>query len=103
MTQARATTETPLQAAAHWRMRLEAPDRSPGDEAAFEAWLAEDELHRRAWERTAKVWDLVDAHAATPDLMVIRRNALHRVHNNLVTRPASRRTNTRPSRHARSQ
>ncbi len=77
MTQTRAT-ETPLQAAAIWRMRLEAPDRTPADEAAFEAWLEEDDLHRRAWERTAKVWDLVDSHSATPDLMVIRRDALHR-------------------------
>jgi transmembrane sensor len=69
---------TPLQAAAIWRMRMEAADWSERDEAAFRAWLAQDELHQRAFERTGKVWDLVDTHAATPDVMVIRRNALHR-------------------------
>ena len=69
---------TPLQAAAIWRMRMEGPDWSEADEAAFRAWLAEDELHPPAFERTGKVWDLVDSHAATPDVMVIRRDALHR-------------------------
>ena len=69
---------TPLQAAAVWRMRMDEPGWSPSDEAAFRAWLAEDELHQRAFDRTGKVWDLVDDHAATPDIMVIRRDALHR-------------------------
>jgi transmembrane sensor len=69
---------SPLEAAAIWRMRMASPDWSPSGEAAFEAWLAQDDLHRRAFERTGKVWDLVDNHAATPDVMVIRRDALHR-------------------------
>jgi len=69
---------SPLQAATIWRMRMSAPDWSARDETTFEAWLAEDDLHRRAFERTGKVWDLVDNHAATPDVMVIRRDALHR-------------------------
>ena len=69
---------SPLQAAAIWRMRREAAGWSPQDEAAFQAWLAADDLHRRAFERTGSVWDLVDSQAATPDIMVIRRDALHR-------------------------
>ena len=69
---------TPLQAAAVWRMRMEGPDWGAEDEAALRAWLAKDELHQRAFDRTGKVWDLVDSHAATPDVMVIRRDALHR-------------------------
>lgn len=80
MTHARPIDEatTPLQAAALWRMRMEAPEWSETDAAAFRDWLACDELHQRAFERTGKVWDLVDSHAATPDVMVIRRDALHR-------------------------
>lgn len=69
---------TVLQAATVWRMRMDAPDWSAADEAAFQAWLAEDELHRRALERTGQVWDLVDSQAASPDIMVIRRDALDR-------------------------
>ncbi|MGE5500431.1 MAG: FecR family protein [Ignavibacteriales bacterium] len=71
-------TLTPLQSAAIWRMRRESADWSAEAEAAFQEWLAADELHRRAFERTGKVWDLVDSHAATPDVMVVRRDALHR-------------------------
>jgi transmembrane sensor len=88
---------SPLQAAAIWRMRMAAPDWSATDETAFEAWLAEDDLHRRAFERTGKVWDLVDSHAATPDVMVIRRDALHRAQKTargrmaVWVRPANRR------------
>src|SRR5689334_18605242 len=69
---------SPLQAATVWRMRREGAAWSDADEAAFQAWLAEDDLHRRAFERTGKVWDLVENQAATPDVMVIRRDALHR-------------------------
>ncbi|HYG27219.1 MAG TPA: FecR domain-containing protein, partial [Caulobacteraceae bacterium] len=69
---------TPLQAAAVWRMRIGSADWSVEDERVFEAWLAEDDLHRRAFERSGQVWDLVDSQAATPDIMVIRRDALHR-------------------------
>jgi transmembrane sensor len=59
-------------------MRREAAGWAPHAEAAFQAWLAADDLHRRAFERTGSVWDLVDSQAATPDIMVIRRDALHR-------------------------
>jgi transmembrane sensor len=69
---------TALQAATVWRMRMDAPEWSAADEAAFQAWLAEDELHRRAFERTGQVWELVDSQAASPDIMVIRRDALDR-------------------------
>ena len=69
---------TVLQTATIWRMRMGAPEWSAHDDAAFEAWLAEDELHARAFERSGKVWDFVDQNAATPELMVIRRDALDR-------------------------
>ncbi|HEX5776571.1 MAG TPA: FecR/PupR family sigma factor regulator, partial [Caulobacteraceae bacterium] len=68
----------PMQAAAVWRMRRDGPDWSARDEAAFQAWLAEDDLHRRAFDRAGAVWSLVDSQAATPDIMVIRRDALDR-------------------------
>jgi transmembrane sensor len=79
---------SPLQAATIWRMRRGGHDWSAADEAAFEAWLAQDELHRRAYERTGKVWDLVDSQAATPDVMVIRRDALHRAQRTARSRMA---------------
>ncbi len=69
---------TPLQAAAIWRMRRAAPDWSAADAQAFEAWLAQDELNARAFERTGQVWGLMDDNAATPEVMRVRRDALHR-------------------------
>jgi transmembrane sensor len=79
---------SPLQAATIWRMRRDAPGWSADDEATFQDWLARDELHRRAFERTGKVWDLVDSQAATPDVMVIRRDALHRAQRTARSRMA---------------
>jgi len=79
---------SPLQAATVWRMRRDGADWSASDEAAFQAWLDEDDLHRRAFERTGKVWDLVDGQAATPDVMVIRRDALHRAQQTARSRMA---------------
>lgn len=83
---------TPLQAAAIWRMRMDEAEWSEADEAAFRAWLDEDEQHQRAFDRTGKVWDLVDSHAATPDIMVIRRDALHRAQRTARGRMAGWRT-----------
>lgn len=90
---------TPLQAATVWRMRMNAAEWSARDQAAFDAWLAEDEFHARAFERTGEVWDLVDSQAATPDLMVIRRDALHRAQRTARGRLA-RWTRPQPARRA---
>ncbi len=79
-----------LQAATIWRMRMAAPEWSGDDDAAFEAWLAEDDTHAQAFERTGQVWDFVDDHATAPEVVVIRRDALHRAQQSAKARMVGR-------------
>lgn len=72
--------------AAAWRAQL----TELGVESApdFEAWLAEDECHREAWQQVAGPWDLLGEHATTPELLKMRGDALEWVHS--VSRMRSR-------------
>ena len=71
-------TDAVLDAAAGWRMRMDEPGWSPADEAALEAWLAQDETHAEAFARTGQVWDFFEEHAAAPEMMRARRDAIDR-------------------------
>ena len=44
--------------AAAWLARLNADRRTPADEAAFQAWLAESPAHQAAFEEATMVWEL---------------------------------------------
>jgi transmembrane sensor len=44
--------------AAAWLARLQSDARTPGDEAAFRAWLASDPLHQAAFDRATLVFDI---------------------------------------------
>lgn len=44
---------------------------------AFETWLADARNHE-AWDRVQQSWDLFGAHAASPELLDLRRRALGR-------------------------
>jgi transmembrane sensor len=46
--------------AAAWHVRLASEDAAEGDWLDFEAWLAADPSHRRAYEAVEKVWSLLD-------------------------------------------
>lgn len=65
-----------LAEAAAWRVRL--TEGGAETSAAFEAWLAANPSNRLAWEQVNGPWDLVGEHATTPELMALRRDALHR-------------------------
>lgn len=71
-------TEAVLDAAAAWRLRMDEPSWSPADEVALEAWLAEDDSHADAFARTGDVWDFFEEHAAAPEMMRARRDAIDR-------------------------
>lgn len=60
--------------AAAWLARLHADDRAPADEAAFQAWLTEDERHARAFDLVTTAWDAAGGLAAhdAPDRYGIR-------------------------------
>jgi len=71
-------SEALLEAAAGWRMRMDEPGWSPADEQALDAWLAADPLHEDAFARTGEVFSYFDEHAAAPEMMRARRDAIDR-------------------------
>lgn len=71
-------TDAVLDAAAGWRMRMDEPGWSVADEQALDAWLGEDESHAEAFARTGDVWDFFEEHAAAPEMMRARRDAIDR-------------------------
>jgi len=68
-----------IETAMIWRQRLDAPDWSAEDDARLETWLGADDSHVRAFERTGRLWDYFDQHAANPELIAARRALLGRV------------------------
>jgi|GEM_PF-3337184 len=48
-------------AAAHWCMRLDAADCTPGERKAFERWLGAHPLHAVEYQAVLEIWD-VSAH-----------------------------------------
>lgn len=48
-----------LAEASAWLARLHGPGRSAAIEAAFQAWLAENAAHARAYARVADIWDII--------------------------------------------
>lgn len=67
-----------LAEASAWRVRL--AEAGAESSLAFEAWLRADARHRAAWARVNAPWDLLGEHAAAPELMAVRRDALDRAH-----------------------
>ncbi len=46
--------------AAEWTWRMDGEALGPGDREAFETWLRQDVRHRRAFEESSKVWQMLD-------------------------------------------
>ncbi|HLZ77235.1 FecR family protein [Phenylobacterium sp.] len=64
--------------AAAWVLRLAEGEADPGLRAAFEAWRDEDPAHAQAFSDAQASWDLLGQHAAAPELLTRRRDALDR-------------------------
>jgi len=56
------------EAAGYWVVRLESPNCSPADRAAFEAWRAADRQHSIAYACAQKMLALVDLHLGSMEL-----------------------------------
>lgn len=67
-----------LETAAGWRMRMDEPGWTLADEQALDAWLAEDAMHEDAFARTGEVFGFFEEHAAAPEMMRARRDAIDR-------------------------
>jgi len=65
--------ETKLVEAADWRLRLTERDAS---HAEIEAWRAADPANEHAWQQVQSSWLLLGEHAAQPELLTLREQAL---------------------------
>jgi transmembrane sensor len=65
-----------LAEAAGWRVVLSEADVETSD--AFEAWLATDPCNAEAWAEAQALWDHFGEHAASPEIIAARRDALER-------------------------
>ncbi|MGE0666929.1 MAG: FecR domain-containing protein [Sphingomonadales bacterium] len=65
-----------LEAASAWFLRLEAGDETAFD--GFDEWLMADERHAVAFRDVEAAWSAVGQHAAKPELIIGRRDALAR-------------------------
>ena len=72
-------TEAVLETAAMWRQRMVSPGWSADDDAELEAWVQADKRHERAFNRTGDVWDSFGHHAASPEMIAVRKELLGRV------------------------
>ncbi len=65
-----------LEAAAAWRLRVE-EDESVTSSAEFQTWFAE-RANQDAYARVSSTWAVFDDFTAAPEIIAIRRDALHR-------------------------
>jgi len=67
-----------LQTAAAWRLRIAGDDSEPDPAVseAFNQWLAARPEHAEAFDRAQAAWDLLEPHAAAPEVIRARRDAL---------------------------
>lgn len=59
-----------------WCMRSHDAPLSPADQEALATWLAADPRHAERLESVRGLWDGLDDHAHTPELLMLRRQAL---------------------------
>ena len=69
---------TVYEEAAAWVLRLADAEGEPELRAAFEGWRGESAEHARAFADAQASWSLLGEHAAAPELLALRRDALDR-------------------------
>lgn len=70
-------TDPRLEAAGAWCLRLAQGALAPKDQARFQAWLEQDPENRHAFEDAVEVWGAVGEISLSPELLAMRRDALH--------------------------
>lgn len=71
-------SETPLEEAAAWRVRLAGQDLDTS--AELEAWLSASEHNAAAWRQVQDRWSLFSDHATAPEVIELRCQALAHAH-----------------------
>jgi transmembrane sensor len=85
-----------LACASEWFMRLRSESAGEEDLAEFQRWTEQHPRNAEAYRRISGSWDTVGAHAATPELMLGRRDALEDARRASMQRWATRRLTARP-------
>lgn len=70
-------TDPRLDAAGRWCLRLAEGALGPEEQARFQAWLDADPENLRAFEDAVGVWRAVGETSLTPEVLGMRRDALH--------------------------
>jgi transmembrane sensor len=79
-----------LEQATQWFMRIRSEDARVEDLPEFKRWIDGDPRNELAYRQVAAAWAAIGTQAASPEVMVARRNALDDAH-----RAASRRSSIR--------
>jgi transmembrane sensor len=72
------------EAAALWRVQIES-DTTIAQSRVFRTWIA-DPRNQLCYEQCSAAWDAFEDHLVTPQMMVIRRDALHRAQRSSLRR-----------------
>lgn len=70
-------TGNPEEQAAALYLRRQRPDWGPEDQAQLESWLS-NPAHRAAFRKVMRAWQRIESHAASPELIGLRAQTLHR-------------------------
>lgn len=69
-----------LEQATQWFLRVRSEDARVEDLPELKRWIDSDPRNELAYRRVAAAWTGIGAHAAAPEIMVARRNALDDAH-----------------------
>lgn len=67
------------EAAASWCLRIAEGPLAPEQQTAFDRWLHADPAHPALFERTVLAWDAIEDRGASPEMIVMRGDALESV------------------------
>jgi transmembrane sensor len=79
------------EAAALWLQRLGEPNVGRDVIVEFEAWRNAGRSHAEAFARVVAAWDAIDEHAAAPEILNLRKDALDQAQWLAMRRPEPRR------------
>ena len=72
----KAVSETQLEQATQWFLRMRSEKARATDLSAFRRWLRSNPNHAAAYRQVAATWRIVGVHTSAPQMAVARRSAL---------------------------
>lgn len=91
-----ADSDDRLEQATQWFLRVRSEDARVEDLPELKRWIDSDPRNEQAYRQVAAAWEGIGAHAAAPEVMVARRNALDDAHRAASLRRSVREWFSRP-------